>query len=156
VSRAWEIRDARPSDVPALEALQVRASMVWEEYRGLLTAHPEATRVPEEAVREKRVRVATAHGSTLGFSLVLPVDSERQCELDGLFVDPPSMRRGIGRALLEDAIERARTSGAARLVLVANPHAAPFYERLGFEANGVAETTFGPAPWMQLSLEAAR
>ncbi len=45
-------------------------------------------------------------------------------------------RAGVGRALIA-AIERdARRAGLARLVLHAQAHAVPFYERLGYAAEG--------------------
>ena len=52
------------------------------------------------------------------------------CELDGLFVEPELMGRGIGRELVADVI--ARSEGAMRLNVTANPCAVGFYEKLGF------------------------
>ena len=52
------IRDARPDEASALEALQRRSSDVWEEYRAQLAAHPDAIAPPHHAIAEGRVRVA--------------------------------------------------------------------------------------------------
>jgi len=50
-----------------------------------------------------------------------------------LFVDPASQRRGIGTALVEEAIARCRgRAPRGRLRLNAARNAVPFYERLGF------------------------
>lgn len=43
---------------------------------------------------------------------------------------------GVGAALLQFLIERARTRGIARLSLHAQTHAIPFYEKAGFVADG--------------------
>ena len=95
------IRDARADEAFALEALQRRASDVWEEYRAQLAAHPDAITPPHQAIAEGRVRVAVdAAGRRLGFSTVLPVHG-RRCELDDLFVEPEWMQRGVGRVLAD-------------------------------------------------------
>jgi hypothetical protein len=52
------IRDARADEALALEALQRRASDVWQEYRAQLAAHPDAITPPHQAMAEGRVRVA--------------------------------------------------------------------------------------------------
>jgi predicted GNAT family N-acyltransferase len=44
--------------------------------------------------------------------------------------------RGVGRALLAFLEEEARRRGASRLVLWAQTHARPFYERAGYAASG--------------------
>ena len=66
-------------------------------------------------------------------------------DLDGLFVEPRVMGRGVGRALVQDVAGRARGTGAREVSVVANPQASGFYERLGFRAGDEVETRFGPA-----------
>jgi N-acetylglutamate synthase-like GNAT family acetyltransferase len=146
------IRDARPEERAALEALQRRSSDVWEEYRVQLAAHPDAIELPAEAIAEHPVRVAVAaEGDVVGFTVLEPV-RDGACELDGLFVEPAAMRGGVGRALVEDAAARARAEGATRISVIANPRATGFYERVGFVAGEPAETRFGPATWMHLAV----
>jgi GNAT superfamily N-acetyltransferase len=97
------------------------------------------------------VRVAVDAGDTpIGFSVVIPSDGPAH-ELDGLFVEPAQMRRGIGRALVEDAAERARSVGAVALDVTAGP-AQTFYERVRFTVTGPAQTRFGSAVRMRRDL----
>ena len=146
------IRDARPDEAFALEALQRRASDVWEEYRAQLAAHPDAIAPPHRAIAEGRVRVALdAAGRRLGFSTVLPIH-DRRCELDDLFVEPEWMRRGVGRVLVDDLATRAHTAGAGYVDVIANPNALGFYTRLGFHVSHETSTRFGAAPRMTLAL----
>ena len=59
------------------------------------------------------------------------------CWLEDLFVRESARGRGVGRALAEAAIERARERGSRRIELDvndANPAALALYERLGFSA----------------------
>jgi GNAT superfamily N-acetyltransferase len=146
------IRDARPDEASALEALQRRSSDVWEEYRAQLAANPDAIMPPHEAIADRRVRLAVdCAGRHLGFSVVLPIRAGR-CELDDLFVEPDSMRLGVGRLLVDDVATRAAVSGASHVDVIANPNALGFYERVGFEMAGQASTRFGIAPRMSREL----
>ena len=59
--------------------------------------------------------------------------------LQSIAVDAPSRGSGVGSALFADAVQRARTSGAKRLVLdvgVGNDGAKRLYERLGMRVIG--------------------
>jgi GNAT superfamily N-acetyltransferase len=99
------------------------------------------------------VRVAVGDdGTPIGFSVVIPTD-EHVRELDGLFVEPDHMRAGVGRALVEDAAARAAAASAACLEVTAGP-AQGFYEKVGFQLIGTAETRFGPAVRMRRRLRA--
>jgi N-acetylglutamate synthase-like GNAT family acetyltransferase len=146
-----EIRDAALDEIPHLEALQLRASLVAPDYREALAAHPEVIHLPATDVSEQRTRVATIDGRVAGFSVVLPHHGTA-CELDGLFVEPDLMRTGIGRALIADVVDRARTHGVRRIDVIANPTAIDFYTKVGFKRGDDVMTQFGPAFWMHLDL----
>lgn len=147
------IRSALPDERPALEALQMRASLIWEDYREDLAAHPEDVCLTQNAIEELRVRVATVDGAVVGFSEAVRT-SGREWELEGLFVEPDAMRRGIGGRLLDDLFGLARRAGVIRVAVIAEPHAAGFYERNGFVREGHVQTQFGPAVRMGLALAA--
>ena len=144
------IRNALVSEVELLTELQRRASLVWEEYRADLLAHPEVIEVPVSLVEAGAVRVAVLDGVVIGFSAVLAEGDA--VELDGLFVEPGVMRSGVGRLLVSDVIERAHTGGASRVEVTANPRALGFYEKVGFVTVGTTETEFGPAIRMHLTV----
>jgi ribosomal protein S18 acetylase RimI-like enzyme len=140
------IRDAMPGEAAALADLQRRAASVWESDRTLLQAHPDLIQPPVAAIAEGRVRVAVgSDGEILGFCVV--ARGVRALEIDDLFVEPAVMGRGIGRALVEDAVAAA---GAQAVEATANDNAVGFYERLGFVIVGQAQTLLGPAPRMRL------
>src|SRR6202165_5393460 len=145
------IRDAVPDEISQLEALQLRASLVAPDYREALAAHPEVIHLPAADVSEQRTRVAIVNGRVAGFSVVRPAHGTA-CELDGLFVEPDLMRNGVGRALIDDVVERARAGGVRRIDGIANPTAIAFYTNVGFVRGADAATQFGPAFWMHLDL----
>jgi len=153
VADPFLLRDAVPGDVPVLQAVFRRSSLSNPGDRDTLRAHPEVLEFPGVAVVEQRTRVATdVEGRILGFATTATVttDSAGFVELEDLFVDPDWMRRGIGRRLVLDVVDRARRAGTARVEVTANHHALAFYEDAGFAYHHDVETQFGSAPRMFL------
>jgi GNAT superfamily N-acetyltransferase len=143
-----KIRQAAAGEAHLLEDLQRRSSDMWEQYRAQLAAHPDAIELPESFIDDGWVRVAVADdGTPIGFSVVIPADGPGH-ELDGLFVEPGCMGAGVGRMLVEDAAARASRGGAEYLEVTAGP-AEGFYEKVGFQLVGAAQTRFGPAVRMR-------
>jgi len=155
VSARPTYRLALPAERSALEELQRRASLIWEEDREALLAHPDAIELPLEQITDGRTVVAENAGTLLGFAVVLRRD-DGDAELDGLFVEPTQWRNGIGRALVEQAERIAARDGAANLWVIANTRALDFYGACGFVTAGEAATRFRPAPRMRKALDAAR
>ncbi|ETS32759.1 hypothetical protein BB987_04695 [Photorhabdus temperata] len=138
------IRLAKIAERAALEALQLRASLMWEEDRELLLANPHMIALPIEHIEAGYVYIAEQAGVILGFSVVLP-HSDGEAELDGLFVEPTVWHQGIGRQLVTTALNNVHTKGGILLWVLANPQAAGFYSALGFERLGEERTQFGTA-----------
>lgn len=151
---AVRIRHAVAGEKDALEMLQRRSSDIWGQYRERLAANPDAIELALTFIDRGLVRVAVDDDDTpVGFSVVIPTDAHVH-ELDGLFVEPVYLGCGVGRALVEDAAARAAGGGAASLEVTAGP-AQGFYEKLGFEVTGTAQTRFGPAVRMRRELQLA-
>ncbi len=138
------LRPARPEERPALEALQRRASLAWDDQREILLAHPDAIELPLTQITGGFVRVVERGLDIVGFCVVLPCP-DGGAELDGLFVEPECWRTGIGRRLIDEAALMARSFGAGQLQVIANPRAVAFYEACGFNAQTETQTRFGPA-----------
>jgi ribosomal protein S18 acetylase RimI-like enzyme len=71
-----------------------------------------------------------------------------EAEVKNTAVDPAYQRRGIGRALMDAAIERARDDGRSLLVVAtaaADIGNLRFYQRLGFRLRSVERDAFTPA-----------
>lgn len=74
-------------------------------------------------------------GRLLGTVGVMPLEAPRTFELRKMFLAPASRGRGVGRALLDEALAFVRARGADRVVLdttEAMTRAIAFYERAGF------------------------
>jgi len=154
--RTWDmsavgIRTATEADLPRLRALYRDSSWSNEGDRALLAEHPELLELSADAVRAGRTRVAVIDGHIVGFASI--ADADDGLELEDLFVDPAVGRRGIGRALVRDVVERARRRGVGRVQLDANQHAVGFYEEVGFVAGAQVARDHGTTIRMTLIVD---
>ncbi|MCA6220687.1 GNAT family N-acetyltransferase [Photorhabdus antumapuensis] len=138
------IRLASTTEQIALEALQLRASLIWEEDRELLLANPHMIELPMKHIEAGYVHIAEQADVILGFCVVLPL-SDGNAELDGIFVEPDSWHQGIGKQLVQIALNDLHRKGKASLQVLANPQAERFYIALGFERLGKEYTQLGTA-----------
>lgn len=144
------VRQAVNADASVLGDLFRRSSLANPGDRASLLAHPDALEFSGEALKEQRVRVAIVDDRIVGFATV--VATGRVGELEDLFVDPDWMRRGVGRALVVDAIDIARDQGLSRINVMANEHALGFYKNVGFVYDGTSRLRFGTGHRMHIDV----
>ncbi len=149
-----QIRLGRVEERAELAELQRRASLANAGDRDAILANPDAIDLPEAQLVAGQVFVGERAGALLGFSAVLD-RPDGDTELDGLFVEPSSWRRGIGAQLVDRALRYAAERGAGALHVIANPHAARFYDACGFQQYGHCETEFGPGTLMRVPIRSA-
>ncbi len=124
------IRKAKAGESKSLTALCVRSKAHWGYDAAFMRKSAAALLVSEAEIAAGRVLVAIdAAGRTIGVASVVP--EGETADLEVMFVDPPAIGSGAGRVLFEAAVARARGTGARRLTILADPNAAPFYERMG-------------------------
>jgi L-amino acid N-acyltransferase YncA len=144
-----EIRDARPEDWPAVWAFAapIVASgehFVWE------------ADTPEERLRaywiEKEAPasalVAVVDGRVAGIAEIHPNQPGRGAHIAnaGFMVDPAVRGKGLGRALGEAALARAKADGFTAMqfnaVVATNTRAVDLWHTLGFRTLAVLPETF--------------
>ncbi|OCQ50490.1 hypothetical protein Ppb6_04265 [Photorhabdus australis subsp. thailandensis] len=102
------IRLAKTTEQITLEALQLPASLIWEDDRELLLANPNMIELPTEYIVAGYVYIAEQTGVILGFSVVLP-QSDGNSELDRSFIEPAFWRQGIGKQLVQTVLNNVYT-----------------------------------------------
>jgi GNAT superfamily N-acetyltransferase len=144
---AHRIRPGRETDLPGLRALERAAGEIFREVGMDSVADDEPPTLSElrRYLRHDGLRVAEGgDGPTAAYALLEPVDD---ClHVEQLAVHPDHARRGVGRALLDDAARRAAADGYCALTLTAFagvPWNAPYYERCGFRRLADADLTPG-------------
>ena len=132
------LRDATPSDA---EAVYQVTKAAYAEYRGFLDPPSGVAKETREAVErslgEGGAVLASIDGIAVGAVRYEPRD--QSLYVGRLAVLPSHRRRGIGRALMATAEERAQRMGLSRIILgvrVQVPQNRAFYESLGYRADG--------------------
>lgn len=131
-----EIRAAEAGEADLLSELAFRSKAHWGYDDAFMIACREELTYTPEQVAAGVFRVVEDEGEVRGFHALVKI-SPSALELEAMFVSPAHIGRGYGRALMEDALERARqTEHVERLVIQADPNAAAFYERAGARLIG--------------------
>lgn len=148
----WSVRPAYGSDVEPLARVHLR-SWRWA-YRGLLpSAYLKSLRLDELALRwsqriavedsEEAVRVLEVEGRAQGFVTFGPHKDETWLghagEVFMLYLEPELVGCGLGRALLQRALEelgRCECYWVVLWVLARNERARRFYERQSLRPDG--------------------
>jgi GNAT superfamily N-acetyltransferase len=148
------LRDARQDELPDLSELCLRSKAVWGyDDAFMIACRTELTMRPDE-LRSTHLQVAERHSSVAGLAQVKVAGTD--ADLLKLFVEPVLLGSGVGRLLFEWATTRARGLGAVRMIIDADPGAAPFYQRMGARHAGLAPSQSIPGrmlPRLQMELE---
>ncbi|HEY6707116.1 MAG TPA: GNAT family N-acetyltransferase, partial [Actinomycetota bacterium] len=137
---AVSVRDATPTDVDALVDMLVAVAGEgrWIGTEAPVDVERRRRRMVEEVDSDDViVLVAEAKGMPVG-QLGLHLAPYGVADL-GMAVAAGWRGRGVGTALLAEAVERARKAGAHKLALQVWPHnaaALALYERFGFRREG--------------------
>ncbi len=140
---------AKPGDAPALTAIARAAKRHWGYPAAWLAEWEPGLRVTPEFIAANETFAARPAGGEaeeiLGWA-ALVVASDGAMWLEHLWVRPEAMGRGVGRVLFEHAATRARARGFARLHVESDPHAEPFYLRMGARRAGVVTAAVQGVP----------
>jgi GNAT superfamily N-acetyltransferase len=149
-----QLRDIRPNEFPYLDGLCLRSKAVWGYDDAFMAAcRIELTLHPDD-LRTTQLQVAERDATAVGLAQLKVIGGD--AELMKLFVEPALLGSGIGRLLFAWARERAQALGAVRMMIEADPGAAPFYERMGARHAGLAPSQSIPGrmlPLLQMELE---
>jgi GNAT superfamily N-acetyltransferase len=138
------IRRARPGEAQSLSRIALAAKAHWGYPADFMARCRMALAVDPAMMANRTFRLAEdGDGAILGFYGFEP-------EADGIglshfFVAPPAIGHGVGRALWQDAVARARRLKQPRLIVVSDPNAAGFYQRMGARPAGARPSEIDPA-----------
>jgi GNAT superfamily N-acetyltransferase len=157
VNAPIQIREALPAEASRLTRLAMRSKAYWGYSDAFMAAcRRELTVHPRDLLRgDRRCNLATREGKIVGFYALerLP---DGDFELEALFVEPGHIGSGIGRMLMDHAVETATREGATQLIVQGDPNAAAFYAaaggtRIGERASGSIPGRFLPVYSISLS-----
>ncbi|MYS88940.1 MULTISPECIES: GNAT family N-acetyltransferase [Streptomyces] len=141
------IRSATAAELPALQDIERAAGLPFRDLcmPEIADDEPPSLDVLERFRGAGRCWVAVdERDAPVAYLVAEPVDGA--LHIEQVSVHPRAARRGVGRALLTYAAERAREEGLAALTLTTFtevPWNAPYYARLGFRTLTEAGLTPG-------------
>ncbi|BCB81569.1 GNAT family N-acetyltransferase [Phytohabitans flavus] len=160
---AFTIRSAGERDLTAVGTLHYRSRAA--AYSSFIPAHA-LEAVPASSMVEywterwryeqdtHQLTVATERDEVVGFTYLGPDEEPDTGILHAIHLDPDVVGRGLGGALMADALDKLAAAGwrhAVLWVLAENAHARGFYEHGGWAPDGVQREDFvGPAPVRQV------
>jgi GNAT superfamily N-acetyltransferase len=131
---------------PVLTGLCRRAKAHWGYDRELLDRWANDLVITAQDIDRDAVLVAelgddTPTPSIAGFARIsrgagTQLERPAPARLNDLWVEPPHIGSGVGRALFDAACEVARTLPADQLLIVSDPNAEGFYLRMGARRIG--------------------
>jgi GNAT superfamily N-acetyltransferase len=140
------IRSAQADELDQLSDLALRSKAVHGYSSEFLQACREELTVTLARLAAETILVAEQSDMPLGFVAVAV--NRDSADLVDLFVDPDHRGSGVGSRLLDAAVETARSAGAARLEIEADPHAEDWYRKRG--AARIGEAPSGSIPGRML------
>ena len=123
-------------ELPKLADLCFRSKASWGYDEKFMQACRDELSFVANDFDATRIAVAEHRNNVTGVAQIKV--GETGADLLKLFVEPTLLRNGIGRRLFRWAGDEARNMGAVRLVIEADPDAAPFYRRMGAHNMGFA------------------
>lgn len=124
-------RLARPNEAALLSELCFRSKAHWGYDDAFMAQSHQSLIVAAPQIEAGDVWVVEVDGAVAGMVALAKLDEPGLIDLDKLFVEPAHIGTGAGRALMAVAIAEARRRGYTRMAILADPHAAKFYERMG-------------------------
>ncbi len=131
---ADRMRRASPEEAGQLTELALRSKASWGYDPVFMEACRDDLTVTREDIADNPTYVVDGAGAVAGFYLLRP--HGRAARLEFLYVAPEAMGKGYGRALFSHAVTQARDAGAVQMTWDADPHAVPFYRKMGARQEG--------------------
>lgn len=148
---SFDIRQARIEEQDKLSEIAIRSKAYWGYSEGFMQACKYELTVTDEKISSSDYQyiVACEQAQIKGFAGLQRI-STQICELDGLFVDPEFIGKGIGRLLFEHALTVLKSQNFKMLHIHSDPHASDFYQKMG--ASFIRQVPSGSIDGRQLPL----
>ncbi len=130
----FTIRRAKSEEAAKLTEIAFAAKRHWDYPESWIEAWREDLTITSEFIECHEVYAAIENDNLAGFYAL--VTSEGTTELDHLWVLPELIGKGIGRQLLQHALDRAAAVGVTAVEIVSDPNAEGFYRKAGAKQIG--------------------
>ena len=137
------LRPARAGEAKTLSELAIKSKAKWGYDAVFMAACVGPLTVTTQMIEENICRVVEDEaGIVQGFYLLSCQSMKSELEL--MFVDPAYIGMGIGRILINDALDHAKNSSCVMMTAESDPNAASFYHAMGGMLAGDAPSSAIP------------
>lgn len=135
------IRNAKPEEAKELSDLAMRSKAYWGYSKQLMEACRDELTITSEKIIAGYYRYVVAELDTnlIGFYAIEKY-TEKEFELEALFVEPAHIGTGAGKALMVHAKRAVKDLGGTILVIQGDPNAEKFYRAAGGRLIGMRES----------------
>ena len=139
-----QIRRAQPEEAAALTEIAHAAKRHWGYPENWIENWKEDLTITPDFITTNEMYVAVASQEIAGCCAL--VMSGSLAELEHMWIRPEHMGTGVGRALFNQIMERAKTFDAKAVELSADPNAEGFYKRMGASRIGEVRSEIAGQP----------
>ena len=123
------IRPAKPDEAAKLSDIAQEAKRHWDYPEETMDSWHSTMTLQSMHIDLSPPWVADDNGDIVGFYQLI-ADGDRM-ELEHLWVKPQHLQQGIGKQLLAHAVATAKSRGAKKITIDADPNATAFYLSCG-------------------------
>ncbi len=134
-----KIEKAHRTDANALTELTIRSKDYWNYGAKQIEVWREDLTITPDYIDDNQIFKLIVSNNLVGF-YAFRSEGKSLVKLHFLFVEPEYIGKGYGKALMDDFLERVRTTGYEKATLDSDPNAEKFYELLGFKTVGKMKT----------------
>lgn len=123
-----------PGQQSTINALILRSKAHWGYDAAMMAIMERVLRLDPDAAGAGRAIAAWQGEDPVGVvQITEPYEDDRgrAIELELLFIAPEAIGTGLGRRLYDWALDQARAADAARMDILSDPFARPFYTAMG-------------------------
>jgi N-acetylglutamate synthase-like GNAT family acetyltransferase len=129
---SFNIRQAEQYEKDTLSEIALRSKAYWGYSDSFMQACKDELTVTDEKISSSDYQyfVVCEKAQIQGFAGLQRI-SDQICELDGLFIDPEYIGKGIGRVLFEHVLNVLKQQNFKMLHIHSDPNASVFYQKMG-------------------------
>ncbi|MGY0393114.1 GNAT family N-acetyltransferase [Bizionia sp. KMM 8389] len=135
------IEKAIQIDAKYLTELTIRSKSHWNYSKKQIENWRDDLTISEGYLTEKEVyKLIDRENQIIGYYSYFEIEN-LIVKLENLFVEPKFIKRGFGKILMTDFLQRIQKTKIEKIILDADPNAEKFYKQLGFKTIGKLETS---------------
>jgi maltose O-acetyltransferase len=134
------IRIALPGEAGMLTEIAFAAKRTWKYPDSYFEIWKDELTITKDYINSNIVFVAESDNQLVGFYSIVVVQNDFKAGnvmvkkgfwLEHLFIEPSFQRKGIGRLLMEHALNYCEENWIDNLKIFVDPHATGFYDKMG-------------------------